>query len=349
MPTPNHSAPAVYRESLVIDGLLAATPSGPVVQQLVDAGITACNWTVSSHSDETVTAINKITQFYWLFEQLPERTLLVQTAADLERAKREGKLGIVLGFQGGSPIGRNIHLLRVFHRLGVRILQLTYNESNALAPGVLESTDGPLSSLGRQAVLEMNRVGMLIDLSHVGRRASLEAIDLSSDPVIFSHSNPRAVHENPRNISDEQMRACAARGGVVGLATFSAFVGDTLNGRHPGVPEYLRQMDHALELVGPDHVAIGTDIFIDVTDGLWWRAVTGRLYPEVSQGMTYETHNIDGFMQHADFPRVTEAMLGRGYSDSVVRRILGGNWSRVFRQVWDRPDISAERGRRSGE
>jgi membrane dipeptidase len=99
--------------------------------------------------------------------------------------------------------------------------------------------------------------------------------------------------------------------------------------------------------VGPDHVAIGTDIFIDATDGLWWRAVTGRLYPEVSQGMTYETHNIDGFMQHADFPRVTDAMLARGYGDSVVRRILGGNWSRVFRQVWDRADAAAERGRAS--
>jgi membrane dipeptidase len=144
------------------------------------------------------------------------------------------------------------------------------------------------------------------------------------------------MHENPRNISDEQIRACAARGGVVGLATFSAFVGDTFGGRHPGVPEYLRQMDHAIALAGPDHVAVGTDIFIDVTDGLWWRAVTGRVYPEVSQGMTYETHNIDGFMRHADFPLVAEAMLRHGYSESAVRQILGGNWQRVFRQVWDR-------------
>lgn len=328
--------PDVYRRTVVVDGLLAATPSGRVVDELRAAGISGCNWTVSSHSDEALAAIAKITQFYWLFEQCGDRALLVERDADLARAKREGKLGVVLGFQGGMPLGRNVHLVRVFHRLGVRILQLTYNEGNALAPGVLEPSDGPLTSLGRQVVQEMNRVGMLVDLSHVGRRASLDAIALSSDPVIFSHSNPRALQENPRNITDEQIRACAERGGVVGLATFSAFVGDTSGGRHPTLDDFFRQLDHVLALAGPDHVGIGTDIFIDPTDGVWWRAVTGRLYPEVSQGMTYETHNIAGFMQHADFPAVAEAMLARGYDEGTVAGLLGDNWRRVFRQVWDR-------------
>jgi membrane dipeptidase len=340
-------APQVYRDAIVIDGLLAATPSGRVVQELLDGGITACNWTVSSHSDETMTAINKLIQFYWLFEQLPNETLLVETGADLERAKREGKLGVVLGFQGGAPLGRNVHLVRVFHRLGVRILQLTYNEGNLLAPGVLEPTDGPLTSLGLQAVQEMNRIGMLIDLSHVGRQASLEAIEASADPVIFSHSNPRALHDNPRNISDEQMRACAAKGGVVGLATFSAFVGDTLHGGHPGLDDYFRQMDYALELIGSEHVGIGTDIFLDPTDGVWWRAVTGRLYPQVSQGMTYETHNIEGFMRQSDFPSVADAMLQRGYDETVVGQILGGNWRRVYSRVWDGTNARAERDGRA--
>ena len=345
-PEPNQDgqsrAAGLFRDALVIDGLLAANASERVVQELLAAGVTACNWTVSSHSDETLTAINKLVQFYWLFEQFPNHTLLVETGSDLDRAKREGKLGVVLGFQGGGPLGRNIHLVRVFHRLGVRIIQLTYNEGNVLAPGALEPSDGPLTSLGMQAVQEMNRIGVVIDLSHVGKRASLETIDASAHPAIFSHSNPRALHANPRNISDEQMRACAARGGVVGLATFSAFVGDTSDRRHPGLSEYFRQMDYALDLIGPAHVGIGTDIFIDPTDGLWWRAVTGRLYPEVSQGMTYETHNIDGFMHHADFPSVAEAMLRHGYDETTVRQILGGNWRRVYGQVWD---TAADRSR----
>ncbi len=331
------TAPDVYRRAIVIDGLVAALPSGRVVQDLLAAGVSGCNWTVTSHSDETLAAINKIIQFYWLLEQFPDQTLLVESERDFARAKHAGKLGIVLGFQGGSPLGHNIHLVRIFHRLGVRIIQLTYNEANALAPGVLEVSDGRLTSLGVQVVQEMNRIGMVIDLSHVGRQASLEAIELSTDPVIFSHSNPRAVHENPRNVSDEQMRACASKGGVIGLASFSAFVGDTSHGRHPSLDDYLRQMDHALELVGPDHLGIGTDIFFDPTDGVWWRAVTGRLYPEVSQGMTYDTHNIAGFMHHSEFPAVTDAMLRHGYDDTTVGKILGDNWRRVFRRVWDAP------------
>ena len=335
--TPETSAPGpeIYRASLVIDGLVVAPPSGRVVHELLAAGITGCNWTVTSHSDETLAAINKIIQFYWLLEQFPDCTLLVERDDDLNRAKRERKLGIILGFQGGSPLGRNPHLVRVFHRLGVRIIQLTYNEGNALAAGCLEASNGGLTSLGVQAVQEMNRIGMVIDLSHVGARASLEAIELSQAPVIFSHSNPRALQENPRNISDDQIRACAAKGGVVGLATFSAFVGDTREGRHPGLDEYFRQMDYALTLAGPDHVAIGTDIFVDPTDGVWWRAVTGRLYPEVSQGMTYATHNIAGFMHQSELPAVAEAMLRRGYDEHTVRKVLGENWRRVYCHVWN--------------
>lgn len=329
------SGPKVYRDGIVIDGLVVAPPSGRFVQELVGAGITACNWTVSGHRDDTITAINKITQFYWLLEQYPQHTLLVDKIEDLDRAKKEGKLGIILGFQGAGPLGHNPHLIRIFRQLGVRIIQLTYNEGNVYAAGCTEPANSGLTSLGIQAVQEMNRLGVVIDLTHVGERSSLEAIELSTDPVIFSHSNPAALQPNPRNISDKQIRACAAKGGVIGLATFSAFVGDTAGSRHPTLDEYFRQMDYVLNLVGSEHVAIGTDIFEDPTDGVWWRAVTGRLYPDVSQGMTYETHNIAGFMYQTDFPTVAEKMLERDYGVETVRQIIGDNWVRVFRKVWD--------------
>jgi len=327
--------PDVYREGVVIDGLVVAPPSGTIARTLAAAGITACNWTVSSHSDDSLAAINKISQFYWLFEQHADSVLLVENDDDIARAKREGKLGVILGFQGGNPLGHNISMVRVFHRLGVRIIQLTYNEGNALAAGCLEPSNSGLTSLGIQAVQEMNRIGVLVDLSHVGERSSLQAIEMSKDPVIFSHSNPSALQKNPRNITDAQIRACAQKGGVVGLATFSAFVGNTYEGRHPGLDDYFRQIDHVLNLVGPDHVGVGTDIFLDPTDGVWWRAITGRLYPEVSQGMTYETHNIRGFMHQTEFPSVAQAMLDRGYDEATVRKIVGENWRRVYSQVWD--------------
>jgi membrane dipeptidase len=328
-------APEVYRNNIVIDGLAVAQPSGKLVQEWIGAGITACNWTVVSHREDTNTALNKITQFYWLLEQFPRHTILVENGADIDRAKKEEKLGIILGFQGTGPLGFNVNLLRIFHRLGVRIIALAYNESSPFAAGCTEPSDGGLTSLGIQAVQEMNRLGIVVDLSHVGPRSSMEAIELSSDPVIFSHSNPSALQPNPRNIPDELMRACASKGGVIGLATFSAFVGETKGGRQPTLDEYFRQMDYVINLVGADHVAVGTDIFVDQTDGVWWRAVTGRLYPEVSQGMTYETHNIAGFMHQTDFPAVAEAMIKHGYTEDAVRKIVGGNWHRVYRQVWD--------------
>jgi membrane dipeptidase len=327
-------APEVYRKNIVIDGLAVAPPSGRFVKELIGAGISACNWTVVSHREDTMTALTKITQFYWLLEQYPQHTLLVETAGDIERAKREEKLGVILGFQGTGPLGFNVNLIRIFHRLGVRIIQLAYNESSPFAAGCLEPSNTGLTSLGVQAVQEMNRLNVLIDLSHVGYRSSREAIDISTDPIIFSHSNPLALQSNPRNIPDDLIRACAAKGGVIGLSTFSAFVGETKNGRHPTLDEYFRQMDYVLDLVGPDHVAVGTDILEDHTDGVWWRAVTGRLYPEVSQGMTYETHNVSGFMHQTDFPAVAQAMIERGYDDETIRKIIGSNWLRVYRQVW---------------
>lgn len=225
MATGLSNAPQVYRDNVVVDGLVVAPPSGRFAQELIGAGITACNWTVVSHREDTSTALNKITQFYWLLEQFPQHTLLVENSRDIDHAKKEGKLGIILGFQGTGPLGYSVNLLRIFSRLGVRIIQLAYNESSPFAPGCLEPSNSGLSSLGIQLVQEMNRLGVVIDLSHVGQRASLETIELSQDPVIFSHSNPSMLQPNPRNISDELMRVCAAKGGVIGLSTFSAFVG----------------------------------------------------------------------------------------------------------------------------
>ena len=326
----------IYKEALVIDGLVASPPSGTFAQELIRSGINTCNWTACSDGDDTQQAINKIIPFYWLIEQYPQIVLLVERVSDIEKAKAEGKLGIVLGIQGATPLGRNVHLIRIFRRLGIRIIQITYNESNAFASGCMEPSNRGLTSLGVQAVQEMNRMGVLIDLSHVGERSSLEAIEISTDPVIFSHSNARTIQENPRNLTDEQITSCAAKGGIIGLSTFSAFVGSTKGGRQPSLDEYFKHLNYLLDLVGPDHIGIGTDIFNDPTDGVWWRGVTGRLWPDLSQGMTYETHNIEGFMHHCDFPDVVNVMIDRGYEEGVLRKIIGSNWKRVFSQVWDK-------------
>jgi membrane dipeptidase len=326
----------IYSSSIVIDGLACAEPSPKIVQMWLNSGITAANWTVASAREDAMTALNKITQYYWLLEQQPHLTLLVRTADDILRAKKEKRLGVIMGFQGVGPLGYSVNLLRIYRELGVRIVQFAYNDSSPFAAGCLEPGNSGLTSLGIQGVREMNRMGMVIDLSHVGYRSAMEAIELSADPVIFSHSCALALQKNPRNIPDDIIQACAAKGGVIGLATFSAFVGDTTNARQPGLDEYLRHFDHIINLVGEDHVAVGTDAFADATDGTWWRAVTGRVYPAVSQGMTYETHNIKGFSDQSEFANAAGAMLAHGFGEGTVRKILGENWLRVYRQVWQK-------------
>lgn len=326
----------LYKDSIVVDCMMPGPPSLTYVQEMIDAGITACNRSVSSRFDTFDQAINRIVQEYWLFDQTPQSTILVEKASDIEKAKKEGKWGIIFGFQGASAIGSNIQLIRIFHRLGVRIIQLTYMEANALAGGCLEPSDKGLTSLGIQAVREMNRVGIVIDLSHVGKRSSLEAIEISKDPVIFSHSNPRNVHDNPRNITDEQIKACVAKGGMIGVSCYSPFVGSTEGGRQPSLEEFFKHMDYLLNLVGPDHVGIGTDINRDLTDGLWFAGTTGKLWPEMTQGMTYSTRFTKGFTSRSNFSEVVHAMLDRGYEEAVIRKIIGGNWQRLFGRVWDK-------------
>jgi membrane dipeptidase len=332
----NSDWPGVYSKNVVIDGLTGAPRSGKFVKELLDAGVTACNWTAAEANETTDTALANISTFFWLQEQLPDNVIIVEKSADILRAKQENKLGVILGFQSGTPIGHNIHLLYIFHRLKVRIIGLTYNEGNLIGSGCTEPSNGGLTSFGIQAIQKMNRLGILVDLSHVGERSSMEAIEISSDPVIFSHSNPRVLQKNPRNISDDQMKTCAEKGGLIGLSVFSAFVGDTSNGRQPTLDELFRQMEYIINFVGIDHVSIGTDIFQDVSEGIYWRATTGTLFPDISQGMTYDTHCIAGFEKHSDYPNVVVEMQKRGYQEEDIRKIIGGNLFRVFAQVWDK-------------
>jgi membrane dipeptidase len=161
----------------------------------------------------------------------------------------------------------------------VRIIALAYNENSQFGSGCLEPTNGRITRMGIQAVRELNRLGILQDLTHVGERTSLDAMEYSTDPVVFTHSNPRATFENPRNITDEQIKACAASGGVVGLSSFSAFVGDTREGRNPTLANYLDQMDYMLKLVGPDLLP-SAPISASITGGVWWRSNT-RQFCEV--------------------------------------------------------------------
>jgi membrane dipeptidase len=211
----------------------------------------------------------------------------------------------VLSIENAEAIGDRVERVDNLWRRGVRIMSLTWNGSNRLADGVGGSEHGGLSSFGRRVLERMQRLGIVVDVSHLSEAAFWHVVDATRGPIVATHSNAAAVHSHRRNLTNDQLRAIARRGGVVGINFYPEFLGgDTID-------HVLRHVDHMLRVMGPDHIALGTDY-----DGI---------------GRTPR-----GLEDASRLPRLTEAMLRRGYRPEVVRKILGDNALRVFRQVWGR-------------
>jgi len=323
----------IIGRGITVDGLIGGNYGEALVHHLLECGVTLGNWTAGSHSDDMLSAMRRMEEFRWIVGRLPGQSLIVEHGEDIERAKREGEFGIIMGFQGAEPIGREFHVLSIFWRLGLRILGLTYNQRNHVGDGCLEPENRGLTHFGIQVVRDCNALGIVVDLSHSGEKTSLDAIEVSTRPCIFSHSNPAATQSNPRNITDEQMKAVAKKGGVIGLSAFCDFVGDTRGGRVPTLDELVRQISYAVDLVGIDHVGIGSDIELGSSRAAWWNNNTRRRYPEVTGGMTAETHNIKGYDDYNGFTLVAEGLLKRGYAPANCEKILGGNFLRVLSAV----------------
>jgi membrane dipeptidase len=255
-----------------------------------------------------------------------DRYTLAGTADEVVAAKREGRLALVFQFQGTNSLGRDVNMIEPYYQLGVRIALMAYNQKNAVGDGCHERTDGGLSRFGIEVVREMQRVGMMVDVTHTGYRTSMDVFEVAEGPVVFSHSNPRALFDHERNIRDDQIKACARSGGVIGVNGIGIFMGGD-NDVSPD--QLLRQIDYLGDLVGPEHVGIGLDWVYDQPSLLRAAKASKSRYPEKG--------GYDGDIAFASpdrLPRLTEAMLRRGYSEAVIRGILGENWLRVARSVW---------------
>ena len=229
-------------------------------------------------------------------------------------------------------------MVEVFRRLGTRVLQLSYNERNLLADGCAEPTNAGLSRFGKAVVHELNRTGIVIDLTHVGERSSLEAIEASTKPCIFSHSNPRTRVDNQRNISDAQIDACAEAGGVIGLCPW-AIACWTGGPTPPNLGDFLDHLEYVADRVGRDHVALGTDS--EATPGAFppgLREAYRAMYPEVYDVFltTFPSDpKTSGFETMEDLPNVTDGLLRRGWPEADVRKVLGENLLRVYAASWN--------------
>lgn len=266
---------------------------------------------------------------------------LALTAQDIRDAHAAGQAAIVLASQGGDFLGPNLYRLASFHALGLRMMIPAYNTRSALCDGIFESSDAGLSKMGAAWVAECARLGIVIDCTHVGERSSLEIIETSPQPVVFSHSNPRALVDNDRNVSDEQIRACAARGGVVAPTNWGPLNYRAGSHRRPTLDVYLDAVDYVVDLVGIDHVGVGTDMSTgtypdgDLVRGLPGKSrVAGEYAQYVDESPRSRLRYVEGFDDYGQLPAVAEALGARGYDEGHVAKILGGNFLRVFEQVW---------------
>ena len=299
------------------------------VSRLIDEGFTFVSFTLVADNSDTIGAIQAIAAYRKFFLDQSDLCLLVNTVDDIHRARNERKLAVGFHFQGSVPVGRDLSMVEVFYKLGIRHMLLAYNQKNFVADGCHELGEGGLSRFGRTLIAEMNRVGMLVDVAHAGYRSCMEAIEYSDRPVICSHGNIWNIHQHPRCYRDDQIKAVAASGGVFGLTGLSIFTGDD----DASPSKFAEQIDYIAQLVGPQHVGLGLDYIVDL--------------PAITADAAAHADKLppDGGYTRSDMkqvelgamPEVVDALLSKGYSDSDIGLVMGENWLRVMKEVWKAP------------
>lgn len=324
-----NDADQLHRESIIIDGLNASYFfEKKVLQRLKNGGITAVNATIAAWHTLPET-IDLIADYYYLLDQHADLIMPVHRVEDIEVAKKTQRVGLIFGFQDTAPIQDNERLLAIYHALGVRIIQLTYNHQNLVGGGCMIQEDNGLSPFGLKVIADMNRLGILIDLSHCGPRTSREAIEASQVPVAFTHANPVAIADHPRNKTDEALKALAAKGGVVGAATLPAML---TGQKHATIDDYLAAIDYLVNLLGIDHVGLGPDFMEDMPEEILVAALKGISTFEKEK--YFSTKQISGFESISKCPNVTSELLAQGCDMGQVKKIMGGNWLRLYKEVW---------------
>jgi Zn-dependent dipeptidase, microsomal dipeptidase homolog len=286
-----------------------------------DSGVNFVSLNIGMDMDSFENVIQVLARFRSYIASHSDDYVLALTVNDILTAQESNRLAIAFDLEGSDPLLGNLNMVSFYYDLGVRQMLLAYNKDNRASGGCMEGNIG-LTEFGREVIKEMNRVGMVVDVSHMGYRATLDAFETSTKPVIFSHSNPSALREHARNISDEQILACAKTGGVIGING----IGDFLGGRDSEL--IVQNIEYLLNLVGPEHVGLGLDYVIDKQELIEY--VEG--HPDV-----FPPEKFNDYLAMAEpeqFPEFTELLYQKGYDEQIISGILGGNFLRVAKEVW---------------
>jgi membrane dipeptidase len=326
-------------DCIVCDMTFPQSPVGPLytpdfegaMDKRVKYGVTFTSLTIASDEPSVSDVFQWVAAARRHILERPEKYILVERVADIYRAKAENKLAVNLHFQGSNGLLGDLNLVEAYKTLGVGHMILAYNTRNFAGDGCHEDADGGLSAFGRTLVEEMNRVRMVVDVSHTSYRTSMEAIEHSSAPVIMSHSNARAVFDHERNISDDQAKACAQSGGVIGINGVGLFLSEA---RYDASPQIIaRHADYLANLVGPDHVGLGLDSVDDIPYFLDNFANNNREKYRKGGYLASKTKT-PSFAGPNIVPPIAAELETIGWSMTDIEKILGGNWLRVLQTVW---------------
>jgi membrane dipeptidase len=346
---------ALHKESIVVDSSIVAVidyvAENMWLNDVIKGGLTASNLTVCMQRSFTE-ALKEIMELNHWAEKNKDRVLLVERGSDVETAKRDGKHGIIYGPQDSMFLERNIDFLDVAYQKGLRIMQLTYNWQNEAGAGCMEKKDAGLSAFGEKLVERMNKLGVLIDLSHTGDQTCWDAINQSKDPVSFTHIIPRRTtpekpggyaewanrstglwgdfvsYSRKRGKPDDMMKACAEKGGVIGVTPFFA----KKAGKSTLTDDILDQVDATVDLVGVDHTGFGSDL--EFPNSITRAAFIWKNPDRIDVDYFTPMDKSWGYGWMENTPNFTMGLLARGYSDDDAKKILGMNFVKLFKRVW---------------
>lgn len=314
---------------MIIDGLEINNWSRPVIDEVRSGGVDIVHATVGVWED-TAATFQRIGALRHLVRQNADVVRIVRSTDEMHQAKADGVLGLVLGFQNSTMIGDDPELVGMFSDVGVKCVQLTYNIANHLGSSCYEPNDGGLTLAGHRIVEACNDFGVLIDISHVGNKTGLDAALASKHPIAITHGNPLWFHEAKRNKPDDVMKAVAERGGMIGVTLYPLFMG----GSEVRRSAYCEMIARLVEMVGIDHVGVGTDAVLGwdpealgwMRNGRWNRPKDPSEIPTFPDWPHW-------FKGPSDFPSLADGLTEAGFGEDERAQILGGNWLRLFGQV----------------
>ena len=321
---------------MFIDGLQYCNWSEKIFKQWRASDLTAVHVTISYHEQFRETVSN-FEQWNSWFEKHPSLIMPAFYAEDVETASKQNKTAVIFGFQNPSPIEDDIGLVEILHRLGGRFMQLSYNNQSLLATGCYEENDPGITRMGKEVIKEMNRVGMVVDMSHSSERSTFEAIELSSRPIVISHANPSFWHPAKRNKSDEIIKELSNSNGMLG---FSLYPHHLNNSSQCSLEDFCSMIARTADLIGIDHIGFGSDLCQDQPDSIveWMRV--GKWTKEIDYGEGSASNPgfpdmPDWFRDNRDWHNIIEGLKKHGFSNDEINKIKGENWLSFFRKSFN--------------